>query len=95
MDDASREALLAAEATSAPDAVVGPDMLLQLIQAMRTLNQRVSDLEQEQNRAALVDALPANAPLGVLIRLRGDATGALYLGNGAARPLTKLMPLPL
>ena len=45
MDDASREALLAADAASAPEAVVGPDMLLRLIRAMRTLNQRVSDLE--------------------------------------------------
>ncbi len=54
---------------------------------------RLDALERQTNRAAVVDDLPANAPLGALIRLRGDATGALYLGNGPTRPVTKLLPV--
>lgn len=48
-----------------------------------------------EERFAPVDVLPANAPLGALFRLRGDTTGALYLGNGPTRPLTKLVPVPV
>ncbi len=54
---------------------------------------RLDELERQTNRALVVDNLPANAPLGALIRLRGDATGALYLGNGPTRPVTKLLPV--
>jgi hypothetical protein len=52
-------------------------------------------LDTQLNRAAIVDTLPANAPLGALIRLQGDLTGALYMGNGGSRPLTKLLPVAL
>ncbi len=59
----------------------------------REMDQRLDELERQTNRAAVVDDLPANAPLGALIRLRGDQTGALYLGNGPTRPVTKLLPV--
>jgi hypothetical protein len=69
--------------------------LRDLVDKAQDLLARVVTLEQQQNRALAVDVLPDNAPLGALIRLRGDATGALYLGNGPTRPLTKLLPGPL
>lgn len=59
------------------------------------LRDRATALEAQQNRAAVVTALPVNAPLGALIRLQGDLTGALYLGNGPTRALTKLLPTVL
>lgn len=62
---------------------------------LQELTQRLAALEQQANRALVVDQLPANAPLGTLIRLRGDLTGALYLGNGNTRALTKLLPAVL
>lgn len=55
----------------------------------------VNALQAQQNRAAIVTVLPTNAPLGSLIRLQGDLTGALYLGNGPTRALTKLLPTVL
>lgn len=57
---------------------------------------RLSDrLDVYDNRLLLVDVLPDNAPLGALIRVRGDQTGTLYLGNGQNRPLSKLVPVAL
>jgi hypothetical protein len=53
------------------------------------------NLEDQLGRAIVVTELPANAPLGALIRLQGDVTGSLYLGNGPNRPLSKLVPEPL
>jgi hypothetical protein len=67
----------------------------ELRQRDRDLLEQIAALEQEENRARVVDVLPDNAPLGLLIRLRGDATGALYLGNGPTRPLTKVLPQAL
>ncbi len=64
-----------------------------LEQRMDTHEQQITQDRQELNRAAVVDVLPANAALGALIRLRGDQTGALYLGNGPNRPVTKLLPV--
>jgi hypothetical protein len=57
--------------------------------AVADLTGRLAPLEE---RLLLLDELPANAPLGALIRVRGDLTGSLYLGNGPTRPLTKLTP---
>jgi hypothetical protein len=71
---------------------VDAELIHDIIVWIREVRSRLSNLEAQQNRAALVDALPTNAPLGALIRLRGDATGALYLGNGPTQPLSKLVP---
>lgn len=56
---------------------------------LQQLDDRLDPLEK---RLLIVDALPASAPFGALIRVRGDATGALYTGNGAGRPLGKITP---
>lgn len=66
-----------------------------LAQVAEVLAQYDRRLDAIQGRLLIVDELPANAPLGALIRLRGDLTGALYLGNGPTRPLTKLLPVAL
>ncbi len=49
---------------------------LNLDRLRREMGERLDELERQANRALVVDTLPANAPLGALIRLRGDATGA-------------------
>ena len=78
------------------------DYLEQLQAAAQTLRGDVDQLradvavlQTQANRAATVTELPAAAPFGTLIRLQGDLTGALYLGNGMQRPLTKLLPTVL
>lgn len=58
-----------------------------------TLRETVQFVNELQSRLMIVDARPENAPLGALIRVRGDLTGTLYLGNGVARPLSKLLPV--
>jgi hypothetical protein len=97
IDEAGLEANLGAHADSEGEAgrALGTAAFLLLFRRVRLLLDRVDALEAGQGRATVVDTLPANAPLGMLIRLRGDLTGALYLGNGPARPLTKLVPVDL
>lgn len=55
---------------------------------------RILVLENSPTRAVVVDSLPANAPLGVLIVLRGDPDRALYVGRGATSPLARILPSP-
>lgn len=53
----------------------------------------VNDL---QARLFIVDALPADAPYGALIRLRAGTVAqraTLFLGNGPGQPLSKLVPV--
>lgn len=61
-----------------------------------TLLDTVEFVNQLQERLMIVDALPANAPLGSLIRLRNGTVAQrlpLYLGNGPDQPITKLTPV--
>lgn len=60
-----------------------------IVAAFETLDGRLDLIEA---RLLIVDTLPADAPFGALIRLRGDTTGALYTGNGTGQPLGKLVP---
>lgn len=84
--------------------------LLQQVERGRTLLERGSDEVRErlsalddrlgpiESRLLIVDALPASAPFGALIRLRTGTLAersALYLGNGPTQPLSKLTPTPL
>lgn len=64
--------------------------LLPLVRCLLQLDDRLTRLERG---LLIVDDLPASAPFGALLRLRGDLTGSLYLGNGATRPLSKLVPV--
>lgn len=59
------------------------------------LNARIDVLEAAAHRADVVVALPANAPVGYLMRLQGDASGVLYMGNGPTRALSRLVPVAL
>lgn len=63
-----------------------------VIDALDALDGRLEIIEQ---RLLIVNALPAEAPFGALIRLRGDATGSVYTGNGPGRPLGRLTPTSL
>lgn len=81
-----------------------------LLQALRAVAQAFEEIEKHrgtladtvgfvnalQDRLLLVDALPAEAPFGALLRLTvgGLAVRApLYLGNGTGQPLSKLVPV--
>lgn len=89
--------LLALDAPTPLDPATDPPAgrVTVLDERLAALSARLDTLEAQQGRARVVDALPIDAPLGSLVRLRGDLTGSLYLGNGAARPLTKLVPVAL
>lgn len=80
-------------------AVIFRRMLAELRDRLQRFDDRVDNLNARlspiEARLQLVDSLPSEAPLGALIRLRvGTAAdrAALYLGNGAGQPLTKLVP---
>jgi hypothetical protein len=63
--------------------------------ALRALRRVLERIDRIEERLLIVDELPESAPFGALIRVRGDLTGALYLGNGLTRPLSKLVPVAL
>lgn len=100
---AELESTLAAD----PNAVIRADDLLRALrpvaQALEevarhrdTLVETVAFVNQLQERLMIVDALPANAPLGSLLRLREGTVAQrlpLYLGNGPDQPITKLTPV--
>lgn len=58
-----------------------------------TLKRAVQGVETIEARLLIVDTLPPEAPLGALIRCRGQA--ALFLGNGMGQPLSRLVPQAL
>lgn len=71
---------------------VGTDRVTQLEEYVVAVDDRLSKLEI---RFQLVDALPVDAPLGTMMRLRVGTQAEripLYLGNGTGQPLTKLVP---
>lgn len=49
---------------------------------------KLDALEQAQNRAAVVNPLPVNAPRGILLVTPGDIN--LYVGTGPNTPLRKI-----
>lgn len=79
--------------------VVRPEDWSRLVLAVERVAERLARhenrLDNLSDRLLLVDELPANAPYGALLRLRAGTLAdraALYLGNGAGQPLTKLTP---
>lgn len=70
----------------------------EIVKHRDTLTETVQFVNQLQDRLLIVDDLPAEAPLGALIRRRNGTLGeraTLYLGNGPNQPLSKLVPSPL
>lgn len=67
-----------------------PKALEPLVQVVSQIDDRLSRLE---HGLLILDVLPAHAPFGALMRVRGDASGALYMGNGQNQPITKLVPV--
>lgn len=96
---------------SAADLLQTVRTLGQLFESLQQHRQTLVDTVQEVNdnrgfitaleqRLQIAEDLPTEAPFGALIRIRGDQTGTLYLGNGyrgngTPWPLTKLVPTPL
>jgi hypothetical protein len=79
-------------------AVKAADVLAVLEQMVERLERYERLFDALEARLLLVDALPADAPFGALIRLRKGTVAErlpLYLGNGAGQPLTKLLPVAL
>lgn len=93
--DRLRQQYEAEQASGEVTGAIDAELIFDLLNAIRDFRARLVALEQQVNRAAIVDQLPANAPFGTLIRLRGDATGALYQGNGQNQPLSKLLPVAI
>lgn len=73
---------------------VDPQRLVGVVARVRDILTRLdARLVPFEQRLLVVDDLPANAPFGALIRVRGQAT--LYLGNGPAQPLSRVVPQAL
>lgn len=69
-----------------------PSGMQEKIDALRTLlhriDERLDDLEAQQNRAVVLPNVPLNAQAGKLIVVTQDIN--LYIGAGQANPLRKI-----
>lgn len=73
----------------APSALVGPEFFLLVWRRMREYQAKAVTLEVVPTLADL----PASAGPRRFYRVANDTTGAIYVGNGANKPLTKLLPV--